>query len=141
MKPSRIILHHSLTKDSKTVSWNAIRMYHMGFLGWSQIGYHYGIELVGQHYEIFTGRMMNEQGAHCQGHNENSLGICFIGNFDLGRPCPEQWNLGVKLVKSLIDVLAIPPYRILGHHQYDDNKSCPGKYFDIIKFVKAVANI
>jgi len=138
MKPTRITLHHSLTKDSGTVSWNAIRMYHMQLLGWTQIGYHYGIELVGQHYEILMGRMMNEIGAHCKGHNEGSIGICFIGNFDLSRPCPEQWELGVKLVKSLIDVLGIPPCRILGHCYYDSNKTCPGKYFDVINFVKAV---
>ena len=140
MKPTRIILHHSLTKDSKTVSWGAIRRYHTQFLGWDDIGYHYGIEAIGQHYEILIGRMLNIMGAHCRGHNGNSVGICFIGNFDLAAPPKAQWDLGVKLVKGLIEILDMPPFRILGHNNYDSNKSCPGKYFDITKFVKDVTD-
>lgn len=136
MKPKCIILHHSLTKDSGTVSWDAIRRYHVQHLGWTDIGYHFGVEFVNNHYEIFTGRMMNEVGAHCRQDRMNyrSLGICFIGNFDFFPPSEEQWILGLRLVSSLMDVLEISKDSVFGHNYFAKYKTCPGEMFDVAKF-------
>lgn len=136
--PKNIILHHSLTKDSKTVSWDAIRNYHMNELHWSDIGYHFGIELVDKKYDVFTGRLITEVGAHCyqEGMNRKSISICFVGNFDLMKPPAPQWNLGLKLVSSLMGLFDIALSDVYGHRDFADYKTCPGTYFDMVLFRK-----
>jgi len=135
-----IMLHHSLTLDGQTVSWNAIRRYHMQDLGWQDIGYHFGIELIGDHYEILAGRMLDEPGAHCkeQDMNRKSIGICFLGNFDLEQPAQKQWELGLKLVRSLAGIFEIPRNKVTGHREYAPYKSCPGTRFDLDRFRKEI---
>jgi len=136
MTPKFIILHHSLTKDSETVSWQAIRRYHVNDLKWRDVGYHYGIEIVNGQYEILVGRMQNDSGAHCKqmGMNRQSIGICFVGNFDETKPPHAMWVIGLKFVRSLMDIFGIDRKAVLGHRELCDYKSCPGFYFNLNKF-------
>ena len=147
MWPSHVVLHHSLTKDSGTVSWDAIRRWHMGIhpdstLKYKDIGYHFGIELVGDHYEIFMGRMPLEPGAHCKqmGMNYKSIGICFIGNYDLAEPPGEMWQLGLNLVSTLLQIFHITIDDVKAHNEYASYKSCPGKLFDVDRFRQELLN-
>lgn len=135
-RPAYIIIHHSLTKDSGTMSWNAIRRYHTKKLGWRDIGYHFGIELVGGHYEILVGRMMTESAAHCkqEGMNSKSIGLMLMGNFDEFAPSKEMWDLSVRFVRSLLDIFHLPIERVVAHRDYASYKSCPGMAFDMDKF-------
>ena len=137
MKPSKIILHHSLTSDSKTVSWGAIRKYHKD-IGYNDIGYHFGIELLRDNYEILLGRMTDEVGAHTKGYNNESIGICFIGNFDLIIPSKESWQLGLRLVRFLCKIYNINKESIYGHREFTPFKTCPGNLFDIEQFKKGL---
>lgn len=159
MHPDAIIIHHSLTPDGATVSWQAIRTYHTSYRRngkivtpeaardmmargltvekpWRAIGYHFGIELVNNRYEILGGRSMTEPGAHCldRGMNSHSLGICLVGNFDLAPPPQLQWDGAVDLVRSLMDIWKIKAERVFGHNEMAAYKSCPGKRFDMNRF-------
>lgn len=78
------------------------------------IGYHYVIDLTG---EVWTGRGQDEIGAHAQGYNANSLGICLVGGIERdGRYTPKQWASLEKVVQMLCaehGIAARPPRRVL----------------------------
>ena len=108
---------------------------------------HFGIEFINKndkrakvlrknYYEILTGRMMTENGAHCKqnGMNHRSIGICFIGNFDLYKPEHAMWLLGLRLVDSLMKIFNIPLNHVCGHREFATYKSCPGRSFNVNKF-------
>jgi hypothetical protein len=126
-----IIIHHSRTKESKeTMSWSAIRRYHIEHNGWDDIGYHFGIEWINHSLEVLVGRELHEDGAHCKGHNDQ-IGIMLTGNFDIMRPDPKMIRRLVKTCASLCMVLNIPASDIKGHGEITGDRTCPGKMFDM----------
>lgn len=141
MIPREIILHHSLTADSGTVSWGAIRRYHTDAMGWRDIGYHFGVELVGEDYEVLLGRTPLEDGAHTVGHNQTGIGICFVGNFDDDPVPAAQWLAGIKLVRWLMAAYGIPAKAIHGHREFAPYKTCPGILFDVDRFILDVLTL
>jgi N-acetyl-anhydromuramyl-L-alanine amidase AmpD len=75
-------------------------------------------------------------GAHCKqaGMNRNSIGVCFVGNFDEVPPPPEAWEAGLKVVAYFCKRYGIPIENIIAHRDYATYKTCPGKLFDMAKF-------
>ena len=159
MTPTHIIIHHSLTKDSGTVSWGAIRHYHKSYacngtiiseelanelaaegkpikVPWVDIGYHVGVELVNEDYEILLGRMPHIPGAHCArgGMNAVALGLCAVGNFDVVKPPHEQWLLTMKITNYFRKIYKIPIVAVSGHREFDPSKTCPGNLWDMDRF-------
>lgn len=126
MKPEYIIIHHSAGTDHPTLDWQGIRKWHIENNGWSDIGYHFGIEKVNGQYEILVGRMLNEIGSHASGHNSNSIGICCIGNYEIDKPDDTLISLLRRLINSLCSVFGIEEENVIGHR---DTKAtaCPGK--------------
>ncbi len=134
---THIMIHHSLTEDGRTVSWQAIRRYHVTEQKWLDIGYHFGIELINDHYEVLVGRDLDRDGAHCVGMNAKAIGICLVGNFDASPVPAAQWNRAAALVRSLMKELDIPIDNVVPHRDYAP-KSCPGKLFDMASFRRVI---
>jgi len=142
---SHIIVHHSLTKDSGTVSWQAIRRYHLG-LGWDRVGYHFGVEAVGSGFEVLLGRSLLMRGAHCRElhMNEHGIGVCFVGNYDLNAPGTKLLETADPLIHWLMEVYKIPTENILGHREVGrlagfewtagEYKTCPGRLWNMDDF-------
>jgi len=133
--PTKIIVHHSLTRDSGSVSWGAIRKYHTKTLKWKEIGYHVGVELVKSgeelYFEALLGRMWDRRGAHCKGENRDSLAICFIGNFDKEKPGKQLLAAGAKVIALWLDFFCLAIKDIYSHHDFAPHKTCPGKLFNM----------
>jgi N-acetylmuramoyl-L-alanine amidase len=125
-----IIIHHSYTKDTGTASWDAIREYHTDKLGWLDIGYHYGIEMINDEYEILVGRPIDMPGAHTKGRNRTSLGICCVGDYDHSTPPADMLSKLARHLAGLCHVLDISVGQIRAHREFA-NKSCPGNNFDM----------
>jgi N-acetylmuramoyl-L-alanine amidase len=129
LKPEKIIIHHSLTKDGAAVSWGAIHSYHVNEKGWSDIGYHAGIEEVDGRFICMFGRPDWLPGAHTRGQNGRSLGFCFVGDYDRRRPDDARLRVAARrvlvpwLLRYRLGVDALVP-----HHLYA-SKSCPGTRF------------
>lgn len=133
-----IVIHHSLTKDTRTLSWRAIRAYHKAVRGWTDIGYHVGIEFVDHYMEVLIGRPWHRAGAHAPGRNRDSLGVCLVGDFNKRPPNAQEWTVAVDTVIWICKIFAIPATRVLGHREATKNRTCPGAMFDMDKFRKAV---
>jgi hypothetical protein len=131
---THIMVHHSRTRDGQTVSWGAIRRYHVGERGWNAIGYHYGVELVGDHHEVLIGRSELEPAAACpkEQMNARALHVCCVGDFDQAPPPQEMLQALVRLVilPAMVEY-GIPAGRIIGHRDVHRAKTCPGTRFDL----------
>lgn len=108
--------------------------------GWNGIGYHYVIRRDGR---IETGRNIYEAGAHCKGHNIDSIGICLVGGIQDGTKnkavcdyTDRQWEALKKLVLEL--KAKFPNASIVGHCDYEPKKTCPN--FNVKEWAKKNIN-
>ena len=123
-----IIVHCTATKEGVNQTVEQIRKYHtakppMG-RGWSDIGYHYVVYLDGT---IHEGRNVNISGAHCTGHNANSIGVVYVGGLDAKGNAKDTRTNAQKdgLLKLLKDLKKLyPKATIHGHREYAQ-KDCP----------------
>ncbi|MDU4480382.1 peptidoglycan recognition family protein, partial [Clostridium sp.] len=123
-KPNKLVLHHA---EASKCTVQDIHSWHLSN-GWSGIGYHYFIRKDGS---IYKGRPDGAIGAHCQGSNTNTLGICFEGNYMKETMPTAQYNAGIDLIKYLIGKYGNLP--IYGHKELLATE-CPGSKFPLEDF-------
>lgn len=120
-----IALHHA---DAVTCSAQQIDQWHKE-KGWSGIGYHYFVRKDG---DVYRGRPEWSVGAHVQGMNYCSIGICAEGNYDKETTMPiTQKDAIVKLMKDIL--VRYPQAKIVGHRDIGSS-DCPGKYYPLDYF-------
>ena len=81
-----LVVHCSATPEGRDHTAKDIDLWHRqrGFEG---IGYNYVIRLDGT---IELGRDVNKIPAHVEGHNKDSIGICYIGGIDKNTLQPKK---------------------------------------------------
>lgn len=134
-KITGIFLHCSATREGAPVSVDVIRSWHKS-QGWSDIGYHYVIDLDGV---VHVGRDVNKVGSHCAGHNASTIGVCYVGGCGADGKTPkdtrtaEQKAALVSLVKELMSMYGLDSQHVHCHNEYAA-KACPS--FSIKEFRK-----
>jgi len=129
-KIDKIILHCAATKEGHNIKMETIKSWHVKGRGWSDIGYHYLIELDGS---VKMGRPIDRIGAHTKGYNSTSIGVCYVGGIDADKKPKDtrteaQRDAMDNLIASLQD--RFPKATIHGHNEFSA-KACPS--FDVAK--------
>lgn len=125
---NRLIFHCSATRTDQSFTVHQVRSWHLK-RGWSDIGYHYYIDLKGVFH---VGRPVARAGAHAKGQNADSIGICFEGGYlPDGTPWQKPNHRQLDTARVLIKHLRAKygnHITLHGHCEYS-TKTCPN--FDV----------
>jgi hypothetical protein len=131
-----IVVHCSATPPTADIGRREIDQWHRA-KSWLKIGYHVVIRRDGT---IEWGRKLTEVGAHVEGHNSHTVGVCMVGGVNAAGKAennftPEQFDaLEVVLLGLQCKLQGVR--RICGHRDFPDvKKDCPS--FDVAEFCKA----
>lgn len=118
-----VVIHH-IGNTNRDVSAAEVHQWHLAN-GWAGIGYHY---LIRKNGTIERGRPLEMVGAHCYGHNQNSIGINIVGDFEVAVPTVMQMAAAEQLTAYLCQLYRISDKEkiIFGHRDLNDTL-CPGR--------------
>lgn len=124
---SKLIIHCSDSPDDRDIGLADIDRWHKdrGFSGVLvgdhrlYCGYHYVIRRSG---DVEIGRPEHYIGAHCKGHNRESIGICWIGRSEI---TSEQMYALVNICRNLMLRYVLSPDDVYGHCELYSGKTCP----------------
>ncbi len=124
MNITEIIVHCSATREGADFHARDIDRWHKQ-RGYKKIGYHYVVTLDGS---IEGGRAENEIGAHCVGHNSNSIGVCYIGGLSADGKTAKDTRTDAQrkaLEQLLRHLVKKYPQATINSHRDFANKACP----------------
>lgn len=126
---NEIIIHCSDSEFDKDFHASDIENWHKA-RGFKKIGYHFVIDLDGT---IERGRRLCEVGAHCEDHNKNSIGVCYIGGKRNGvheDTRTQAQKIAMEILVASLCTMFPNISRVCGHRDYA-NRACP--CFDAVK--------
>lgn len=129
-KIDKIFIHCSATPEGRDVKTETIKSWHVKGNGWSDIGYHFVIELDGA---VNNGRPLHRSGAGVKGHNAHSIHVCYVGGMDKDKNAKDtRTDAQRKALDQLVADLKMdyPTATIHGHNEFAA-KACPS--FDVQK--------
>ncbi|XP_062620951.1 peptidoglycan recognition protein 1-like [Saccostrea cucullata] len=137
--PRYVIISHSgpninaFTEQQCAEEVRSYQTYHIYNRGWSDIGYNF---LIGEDGNVYEGRGWGKEGAHTKGLNKDSIGICFIGNFDERLPNQRALKAAKDLIRRGVEEGNIRTDFILKGHRDFSNTASPGEclYQDLQKW-------
>lgn len=135
-----IVLHHAAAQRATP---QQIHEWHLR-RGWLGAGYNVYVRKDGSVWEL---RPLWAVGAHAEGVNSESIGVCAEGMYHplSGQPYDrempaEQFDALVKVVKDLMEEYPYIKW-IKGHNEVPGSTTaCPGSYFPLKKIVIAATN-
>jgi hypothetical protein len=115
-----IIFHHA---EASKCTVEDIHQWHKQ-RGWIGIGYNMVVYKDGS---VHIGRPLDCADADAYGYNNNSLSVCFVGNFEVEKMTEAQVQTGIELVKYFRK--QYPKLIPISHMDVNDT-ACPGRNFD-----------
>ena len=134
-KTDFIIVHCSATEPDQDIGARDIDRWHRA-RGFLKIGYQFVIRRDGT---VEKGRDLDEVGAHAEGYNSRSVGICLVGGVEADGKTPQdnftadQWSSLEGLLMKLKH--QYPQAKIIGHREVS-RKACPS--FDVQAWLASV---
>ena len=144
---THVVIHHSAANNFSKDFAAIVRSYwsyHVNVYKWDDIGYNW---LVDENGTLYKGRAWqnakqeNVQGAHNTGKNRNTVGICFIGDYEKYLPSTKGLNKLTAIMAFLCNKYGIDPTsqsyhaainkindNIAGHQQSGGGTRCPGTH-------------
>ena len=124
-----LVVHCSASPPSVFVDAKVLTRWHRE-RGFTTVGYH---KIIRRDGVVEDGRSLDEVGAHVEGYNSKSVGICLAGGVDAKNVPTDNFTSVQKqsLIALLMGLLvAFPNATVLGHRDIPGvKKACPS--FDV----------
>ncbi|KAM6932900.1 peptidoglycan recognition protein 5, partial [Xenentodon cancila] len=125
----RVVIHHTALHSYKDLEERkdhlvTIQRLHMNQRHFDDIGYNF---LVSADGTVFEGRGWGVVGAHTKGHNSDSLGIAFMGNFNNDTPTKEAILSVKRLLQLGVSQGFLEAHFVLCGHRDLGATECPGE--------------